>query len=122
MGKFLIDTGDLMKQVVALAVVVGCGSPGGNAVDAYNFMDTPGPMDSPIIGGCPVFPGNHIFNTPIGALPVDPSSDAYITTIGAKKLHLDLGQTVDQQSDTFYGIPYNVVHGNALAWTQFAYF
>jgi hypothetical protein len=114
-----------MKHVFALAIAIGaCGGPGNsNSVDAYNFMDAPGPKDSPIIGGCPVFPGNNIFNTPIGALPVDPSSDAYITTIGtAKKLHLDLGQTVDQQAVDFYGIPYNVEHASSLAWTQIAYY
>jgi hypothetical protein len=115
-----------MKHVVSLAIVVGCGGPpggGGTGADAYSFMDAPAPTDSPIIGGCAVFPANHIFNTQIGALPVDPASDAYITTIGtSKKLHLDLGQTVDQQSATFYGIPYNIVHAGSLAWTQIAYF
>src|SRR5204862_63730 len=36
--------------------------------------------------------------------------------------HLDLGQTIDQASDTYYGIPYNVVHGNSLSWSQIAFF
>jgi hypothetical protein len=120
-----------MRHGLGLTVVLAaCGGGGGGTGDgnipggdAYNFMDAPGPGDSPIIGGCPVFPGNHIFNTQIGSLPADAASDAYITTIGkTTKLHLDLGQTVDQQAADFYGIPYNVAHGGTFAWTQVAYF
>lgn len=32
--------------------------------------------------GCPVFPGNSVWNTPVDALPVDTRSDAYIASIG----------------------------------------
>src|SRR4051812_24130347 len=89
----------------------------GPIVDAYEFHDAPSATDSPIIAGCPILPGNHVFNMPVDGLPVDPNSAAYITTIGTTtKLHLDLGQTVDQQATDFYGIPYNVVHGNSFTW------
>src|SRR5207244_9456270 len=36
-------------------------------------------------------------------------------------LHLDLGQTVDQQAQDFYGIPYNVVNGNSFTWPSVAF-
>jgi hypothetical protein len=52
---------------------------------------------------------------------VHPNSSAFLTTIGNHNLHLDLGQTVDTTSSTYYGIPYNVVHAAALAWTQVSY-
>ena len=89
----------------------------GTTADSLVFLDAPGAHDSPLIGGCPVLPWDHVFNTPIDGLPVHPNSAAYIATIGgATKLHLDLGQTTDQQSAEFYGIPYNLIHGNSFAW------
>ena len=110
-----------------MALLCACGGGGGNGgddstVDAYNFMDAPGASDSPIIGDCAVFPANNIFNTQIGALPVDSHSDAYIGTIGAAKIHLDLGQTVDTTSSDYYGIPYNAVHGAAIQWPTAKYY
>jgi len=109
-------------SVVTALAFGACGGGSAGDVDAYNFLDAPGPGDSPIVGDCAVFPGNHIFNTQIGALPVDPSSDAYITTISrTKKLHLDLGASSDPTSPDFYGIPYNTEHASTLTWTQVAY-
>ena len=109
--------------VASLTLCAACGGKDGssNGVDAYNFMDAAGSGDSPIVGDCPIFPNNNIFNTPIGALPADPASDAYIGTIGSGKLHLDLGQDVDPTSDTYYGIPYQAVHGMTIAWPTAKY-
>ncbi len=77
---------------------------------------------SPMIGGCPMFPANNIFNTPIDGLPPDGNSAAYMTTIGSVKIHLDLGQSEDMtKPDTYYGIPYNVVHGASIPWANVAY-
>jgi len=57
----------------------------------------------PALGGCPVFPANNVWNTPINNLPVDPNSAAYINTIGrSAPLHADF-------SSTGGGIPYNIV-------------
>ena len=93
-------------------------------VDSGTVTDTRPPTDtgtttgtSPVIAGCQILPSNHIFNTPINTLPVHPNSAAYLATIGSHHVHLDLGATVDQTSATFYGIPYNVVHGSTLTWT-----
>jgi hypothetical protein len=59
---------------------------------------------SPLIGGCPVFPANNIWNTPIDTLPVDARSVAYVSSIGANTaFHPDFGANPD------YGIPYVVV-------------
>jgi hypothetical protein len=77
---------------------------------------------SPSLGGCPVLPPNHIFNTPIDGLPVDANSAAYIATIGGtRRLHLDLGTTTDQQAADFYGIPYNLARGTTFNWPVVAY-
>jgi hypothetical protein len=44
------------------------------------------------IGPCPVFPADHILNTPVDTLPVDPLSNQYIGSIGANtSLHPDFG-------------------------------
>jgi hypothetical protein len=76
----------------------------------------------PTLGGCAIFPANHIFNTPIDALPAHPNSAAFMATIGTtRRLHLDLGTTVDQTSAEFYGIPFNVVHGNSMTWAPVRY-
>jgi hypothetical protein len=77
----------------------------------------------PTIAGCPQLPADHLFNTAIDTLPVHPMSGAFITTIGgARRLHLDLGVQTDQQAADYYGVPYNLVHGAALAWPTIAYF
>lgn len=77
------------------------------------------PAVGPSLAGCPLFPANHIFNTPIDTLPVHPNSDAFIATIGpARELHLDLGTQTDQQADDYYGIPYNVVSGDSFDWPE----
>jgi hypothetical protein len=86
--------------------------------DATTCVESVGPS----LGGCPLLPANHLFNTPIDALPVHPDSDAFIATIGPDtEIHLDLGTTVDQQDPEYYGIPYNLVHGDALDWPEVAF-
>jgi hypothetical protein len=73
----------------------------------------------PTLGGCPLFPSNHIFNTPIDTLPVHADSDAFIATIGGGvNVHLDLGTETDQTSPEFYGIPFNIVHGGTFTWPE----
>lgn len=57
------------------------------------------------IAGCPVFPADNIWNTPIDNAPVDPKSDVYIKSIGGNLgLHPDFGPAS--------GIPYNLVDAN----------
>lgn len=77
---------------------------------------------APVLGGCQVLPSDHVFNTPIDQLPVDPRSAAYVATIGAtRRVHLDLGTTTDPTSATYYGIPHNLVHADAIPWATVHY-
>jgi hypothetical protein len=62
----------------------------------------------PSVGGCPMFPANHIFNTRIDNLPVHPNSDAYVAELGPGPAHPDWGFTVPG------GFPMNIVHGNSV--------
>ncbi|MGD1092117.1 MAG: hypothetical protein ABSB35_09005 [Bryobacteraceae bacterium] len=66
---------------------------------------------SPMIAGCPVFPPDNIWNTPVDKLPVDPHSSAYIQSIGEDKpVHPDFGSGTYQGAPM--GIPFTVVPGN----------
>jgi hypothetical protein len=84
-------------RIVALAALVlgigmACGRPAATQAQ------------SPLIGGCPIFPANNIWNTPIDTLPVDARSAAYVSSIGVNTaFHPDFGANPD------YGIPYVVV-------------
>jgi hypothetical protein len=61
--------------------------------------------------GCPIFPADNIWNTPVDDLPVDPESSEYIATIGAGRgLHPDFGSGTWAGGPI--GIPYNVVDGS----------
>jgi hypothetical protein len=73
------------------------------------------------LGGCPILPANHVFNTPIDGLPVHPNSAAFMATIGNRNIHLDLGTSTDMTAADYYGIPYNVVAGNSLTWVPVRY-
>jgi hypothetical protein len=58
---------------------------------------------SPMLTGCPVFPDDNIWNTPVDNLPVDGGSDIYVSTIGAETgLHPDFG------SGTWEGAPIGI--------------
>jgi hypothetical protein len=102
----------------------GAAGDAGAAADAGAALDAGTALDGgvPALGGCPLFPANHIFNTPISSLPVDSRSAAYLATIGTAGVHLDLGTQTDTSADDYYGIPYNVVHGNALTWPASRYY
>jgi hypothetical protein len=65
----------------------------------------------PSISGCPIFPADNVWNTPIDTTPEDPSSDLYISTIGANiTVHPDFGSGLWDGGPI--GIPYNVVPGS----------
>ncbi len=64
----------------------------------------------PVIQGCPVFPANNIWNTPISDLPVHPLSDVFIAGIGPDTgLHPDFGSGLWDGGPI--GIPYVTVSG-----------
>ncbi len=58
------------------------------------------------LAGCPVFPANNVWNTPVDKLPLDANSAAYISTLGSGRyLHPDF-------SSSGSGIPFVVVPGS----------
>ena len=95
----------LPVATVALSVIVGAaGMRTAAMLPALPVNRSPG------LGGCPMFPADNVWNTPVDGLPVDARSDAYIQSIGAATtLHPDFG--------TFWqgapiGIPYTVAVGS----------
>lgn len=68
-------------------------------------------QSAPTLGGCPVFPADNIWNTPVDNLPVDSNSTAYINTIGATRhVHADFGSGVwPPGSNSPIGIPFDIV-------------
>jgi hypothetical protein len=47
---------------------------------------------SGVIGGCPMFPADNIWNTPINNLPVHARSAQWVNTIGRSTgFHMDFG-------------------------------
>ncbi len=65
-----------------------------------------GTTGGPTIAGCPVFPSDNPWNTPIDGAPLHPRSNEIVTTIlanGGDFLHPDFGE------NPAYGIPYVVV-------------
>jgi hypothetical protein len=62
------------------------------------------------LAGCPLFPEDNVWNTPVDTLPVDARSSSYVTTIGASKsLHPDFGSGTWNGGPI--GIPYTIVPG-----------
>jgi hypothetical protein len=63
------------------------------------------------IAGCPLFPADNIWNTPVDRLPLDPHSADYIASIGRSTgLHPDFGSGLWNGEPI--GIPYNLVPGD----------
>lgn len=68
------------------------------------------PLGAQSVGGCPMFPANNIWNTPIDTAPASPRSAAYINSIGPSTgLHADFGSGLWDGGPI--GIPYAVVNG-----------
>jgi len=65
---------------------------------------------APSIAGCPMFPTDNIWNTPIDTLPTDPNSDSYIDAIGRNAgVHPDFGSGIWDGGPI--GIPFVTVPG-----------
>lgn len=74
---------------------------------------------APLIAGCPAFPPDNIWNTPVDTLPVHPNSAAWVNTIQTygktNHLHPDFGPGIS-------GIPFITVPGSqARARVSFQY-
>jgi hypothetical protein len=63
------------------------------------------------ISGCPIFPSNNIWNTPVDTLPVAANSAQYVNTIGANdNVHADFGSGLWDGGPI--GIPFTTVPGS----------
>src|SRR5712691_11667765 len=68
-----------------------------------------GARAAPTFGGCPVFPANNYWNTPVDNLPLHASSADWVNSIGAAtRLHPDWGNVLADN----YGIPFVTVTGS----------
>lgn len=78
----------------------------------YSVPLPPPPSGSgPTIAGCPLFPSNNYWNTPVDTLPVHARSSAWINSIGAGTgFHMDFGSGTWDGGPI--GIPFNVVAGS----------
>jgi hypothetical protein len=66
-----------------------------------------------MIGGCPLFPADNIWNTKVDTRPVDPMSDTWIDRIGRNTgFHMDFGSGNWEGGPI--GIPYNLVSGSTV--------
>jgi len=102
-------TTSLPTQTVA-PVAAATPSPVPSLVPFVNPTSAPSnPASGPTLAGCPLFPSNNIWNTPIDTAPVDPHSDDYIESIGSDTgLHPDFGAGL--YDDAPIGIPYTVAN------------
>ncbi len=79
-----------------------------------------GEMSTAAISGCPMFPADNVWNTPIDTLPVDSHSADYIDSIGYyTTLHPDFGGDLDGTGP--FGIPYTVTSGTPRVPITFGY-
>jgi hypothetical protein len=72
-----------------------------------------GAAQGPRVAGCPLFPADNPWNTPVDSLPVAANSNAIIASIGAGAgLHPDFGS--GKWAGGPIGIPYDVVDGTTI--------
>lgn len=70
----------------------------------------PGAQLPESLSGCPIFPGDNIWNAPVDTLPLDPNSDSYINSIGRNTgVHPDFGSGIWEGAPI--GIPFVTVPG-----------
>lgn len=99
----------LKKQLIFLSIIVL-----GVALTPSRAKGTP--AVGPILEGCPVFPADNIWNTPVDQLPPATRSQDYINSIGPDiPLHPDFGSSTWEGYPI--GIPYNVVTGTQTTIT-----
>ncbi len=76
-------------------------------------ITSPAVAVGPSLAGCPLFPADNIWNTPVDTLPVHARSAQWIASIGGSDpFHMDFGSGTWDGGPI--GIPYNVVSGSAV--------
>ncbi len=69
----------------------------------------------PAVAGCPLFPADNFWNTPVDSLPIHPRSEAWIDSIGRQTgFHMDFGSGTWNGGPI--GIPYNLISGAGGTW------
>src|SRR5690606_1500789 len=71
----------------------------------------------PSIGGCPVFPADNIWNTPVDTLPVHTNSAAYVNSVG-----LSAYMHPDFSAASHIGVPYITVTGSQTKYPVSFYY
>ncbi len=73
----------------------------------------PAPLTgAPEISGCPIFPADNFWNTPVDSLPVHPLSDAWVDSIGRSTgFHMDFGS--GEWDGGPIGIPFTLADASA---------
>lgn len=104
----------ILFLVLFLGAVLAQKAYGGASAQAEHPLYLPIIMSmppSPILGGCPMFPGDNIWNRRVDTLPVHPKSGQYVGIIGSTtKVHADFGSGLWE--DFPIGIPYVIVPQN----------
>ena len=103
-----------MRQAVCMVimlVLVACGSIAATSPPVVATATIrQEAINAPLIGSCPMFPADNIWNTPVDTLPIHARSAHYIASIGANTgLHPDFG--TEWQGGPI-GIPFVVVPAN----------
>ncbi len=94
----------MVLRFVLIATISACGVP----AMGQDGHDAQSPAS---LSGCPVFPADNIWNTPVDTLPLDPSSDSYINSIGRNTgVHPDFGSGIWEGAPI--GIPFVTVPGS----------
>jgi hypothetical protein len=80
-------------------------------LDLVWALNAQGSTCGPQLGGCPIFPPDHIWNTRVDALPLHGQSSVWIATIGANTaFHMDFGSGTWAGGPI--GIPFVLVAGS----------
>jgi hypothetical protein len=74
----------------------------------------------PGIGGCALFPADHVYRASVGTLPVHPNSDRMIAATGGRGLPLRGGFSSGIWMGSRAGIPFNVVDGSTTRRIDFS--
>lgn len=95
--------------LAASALLAGLAGADGSAASAAHPSTSSQGVGSDDVGGCPVFPANNYWNTPVTNLQVDPHSDDWLSHMSpGSDLHPDFGKSYGDQPVP-YGIPITVV-------------
>ena len=116
-APFPVGRWRLRRAVPCLALLTAAVSFAGDRVR----LRLPTRAPAPQLGGCPMFPGDSIWNARVDALPPDPRSAEYVATIGEDTpMHADFGSGTWQGGPI--GIPFTVVpSGQPRANVDFSY-